>query len=116
MKTARPAATTSDVTFNGGLDTACDAHGRDAADFVCLGRGEVRSMAAAETGDIRGVAGRAWVTQEGDATDVIVGAGDQFHAAPRGKIVVPVLADEGAVLRVTRRGHAAPAPRAPTGR
>ena len=117
MKTARP-ATASDVIFNGGLDTACEAHGRDAADFVCLARGEVRAMAAAQTRDIRGVAGRAWVTQEGDAADVIIEAGDAFHAAPRGKIVVQALADEGAVLRVTRRrGHAAaPAPRPPTAR
>ena len=109
MKPASPART-SDVTLNGGLlDTACETHARDAAEFVCLARGEVRALAGAQTGDIRGVAGRAWVTQEGDAADVIVAAGDQFHAAPRGKIVVQALADDGAVLRVTRRGrgHAA---------
>jgi len=109
MKTAGPAPT-SDVLDNGGFDRAYDvaAADRDAEVVVRLARGEVRAMAGARTSDIRGVAGRAWVTQEGDAADVIVGAGDAFHAAPRGKIVVQALADEGAVLRITRRrGHTA---------
>ncbi len=108
MKTAGP-VTTSSTLANGGLDTACDAYGANDADVICLARGEVRALAAAETGEIRGVAGRAWVTQEGDAADVIVTAGDQFHAAPRGKIVVQALDDGGAVLRVTCRGHPADA-------
>jgi hypothetical protein len=117
MKTPR-AATPSDVLNNGGFDATYSAAADDDGNVVCLARGEVRAMAGAQTADIRGVAGRAWVTQEGDAADVIVAAGDEFHAAPRGKIVVQALADDGAVLRVTRRHRhaAARAPRPPTAR
>jgi hypothetical protein len=117
MKTAGPATTSSNLA-NRGFDAAPDEsrHGDGADIVVCLARGEVRAMAGAQTGDIRGVAGRAWVTQEGDAADVIGAAGDAFHAAPRGKIVVQALADDGAVLRVTRRGHAASTPRTPAAR
>ena len=104
---------------NGHFDAArhvVDNHLDVDVDVIRLARGGVSAMPAAEAAVIRGVAGHAWVTQEGDAADVVLSAGAEFRAAPRGKIVVQALADNGAVLRVTRRGRAAPAPRTPTAR
>src|SRR4051794_7480881 len=45
--------------------------------------------------------GRLWVTQAGDARDIVLGEGETFSAARRGRVVVQALGDS----RVGLGGH-----------
>jgi hypothetical protein len=58
-----------------------------------LAAGAVRALDPARTSVLRVVAGSVWVTQQGNPFDVVLGAGERFVPARRGKIVVQVLSD-----------------------
>ena len=58
------------------------------------------SLSLATGSSIAGVAGIVWLTQEGVAQDVVLGAGQEFHVVQHGTIVLNALEVPGRV-RVT---------------
>src|SRR4051812_17106886 len=46
---------------------------------------------------VRCVRGNIWVTQEGDARDIVLAPGEQFVPARRGKVVIQALSHDAAV-------------------
>jgi hypothetical protein len=65
----------------------------NAADAVLLPSGATRAIDPGDVRALRCLDGLIWVTQERNATDVILSAGDRFLPARRGKIVVQALSD-----------------------
>jgi hypothetical protein len=58
-----------------------------------LAHGSVRTIDPAAARVVRCITGTLWLTQEGNPADVVLGAGERFVAARRGKIVVQALSD-----------------------
>ncbi|CAN5535958.1 hypothetical protein BH09PLA1_BH09PLA1_07760 [soil metagenome] len=65
-----------------------------------LADGDLASFGDCSPVQIRATKGQLWITQEGDARDVIVRPGMSFLSARRGKLVVQAL--EPSVIEVRR--------------
>ena len=71
------------------------------ASRIAVAAGEAASIEAAAGAAIQCVAGKVWLTQEGDARDHVVPAGTTFCTDRAGRVVVSGV--DGAALVVVRR-------------
>jgi len=78
------------------LRDADETRSRVTIDLVCGGLWASRE----DEGDVRitCVHGVAWITQEGQHDDILLHAGDTWHAKRRGKIVVQALEDSAIIV------------------
>jgi hypothetical protein len=67
---------------------------------VVLPRGGVLALRTPRGLTAACLRGTAWITRSRDATDHLLGAGDEWHAPGRGRVVIQALEDAELVLRM----------------
>ena len=105
LSTARPVPAPRQADGRSATPTAARHVPSSAATAIRLGAGGVMPLPGGGGGGagnrIACVSGTLWVTQEGDAHDYVLKAGDHFRAGGRGRVVVQALSD--ATLEVSWR-------------